>query len=66
MPNLHFPIPDHRFDQKNEMFKRAVWDEKYQPLSHRVSGEAVFKDKVGHRKIDYAHTTSRRASSMIS
>lgn len=27
-----FPIQANRFDQKNEMFKRAQWDEKIKPF----------------------------------
>lgn len=54
MHPIPFPVPTTRFDQKNEMFKRAVWDEEYQPLSRRVSGEAVFRNEIGFRKIDYA------------
>ena len=49
-----FPVPDHRFDQKNEMFKRANWDEAILPHSQRYYGEAVFQEEVGFRKIDYA------------
>jgi reductive dehalogenase len=52
--NPPFPVADHRFDQKNEMFKRAVWDEEMQPYSQRFYGEAVYQEKIGYRKIDYA------------
>jgi hypothetical protein len=30
--DLPFPVPTDRFDQKNEMFKRSVWDEKMLPI----------------------------------
>ncbi|MGD9032480.1 MAG: reductive dehalogenase, partial [Desulfobacteraceae bacterium] len=49
-----FPVPDTRFDQKNDMFKRALWDEKVQPAGKRFYKEAIFQEKVGFRKIDYA------------
>jgi hypothetical protein len=52
--NPPFPVSDHRFDQKNEMFKRAVWDEEMQPYSQRFYREAVYQEKIGYRKIDYA------------
>lgn len=53
-PDVPFPVADHRFDQKNEMFKRAAWDETMQPLGRRFYGEAVFQDRPGYRKTDYA------------
>jgi len=49
--DLPFPIADHRFDQKNEMFKRIIWDETMQPLGR---WPVEFKEQVGYRKIDYA------------
>jgi epoxyqueuosine reductase len=49
-----FPVSNTRFDQKNDMFKRALWDEKIQPAGNRFYKEAVFQEKVGFRKIDYA------------
>ena len=52
--NLPFPIAAGRFDQKNEMFKRSLWDEKMAPHGIRFYREAVYKEKVGYRKIDYA------------
>ncbi len=52
--DVPFPVANYRFDQRNEMFKRAAWDEKMQPYAHRFYREAVFKDQVGYRKIDYA------------
>jgi reductive dehalogenase len=48
---LPFPVADYRFDQKNEMFKRIVWDETMRPLGQ---WPAKFGEKVGFRKIDYA------------
>jgi epoxyqueuosine reductase len=52
--DVPFPVADYRFDQKNEMFKRAAWDEKMQLDAQRFYREAVFGDKVGYRKIDYS------------
>ena len=52
--DVPFAVADYRFDQKNEMFKRAVWDEKFRPWSHRLSKEPLYQEKVGYRKIDYA------------
>ena len=49
-----FPVANTRFDQKNDMFKRALWDKKVQPAGKRFYKEAVFQQKVGFRKIDYA------------
>jgi reductive dehalogenase len=48
---LPFPVADYRFDQKNEMFKRIIWDESMRPLGQ---WPAEFGEKVGFRKIDYA------------
>ena len=53
-PELLFPIPANRFDQKNEMFKRSIWDEKMRPYAKGFYEEAVFQQKVGYRKLDYA------------
>ena len=51
---LGFPVADSRFDQKNEMFKRAFWDEKMQSLGNRFYKDIKYQDKDGYRKIDYA------------
>jgi reductive dehalogenase len=51
---LAFPVPDYRFDQKNEMFKRGVWDEKVRSYSQRFSQEVGYKNRPGYRKLDYA------------
>jgi reductive dehalogenase len=48
-----FPVPTYRFNQKNEMFKRNVWDEKNRHLLKSFS-EVKYQSKVGYRKIDYA------------
>ncbi len=52
--DLAFPVPDYRFDQKNEMFKRSVWDEKMQPHAERFYREVKYQHTVGYRKLDYA------------
>jgi len=51
---LPFPVPTYRFDQKNEMFKRSVWDEKMKPHRKRFYEEIVYQQKIGYRKLDYA------------
>ena len=51
---LPFPVADSRFDQKNDLFKRSLWDEKIQPAGKRFYREAVYQEKMGFRKIDYA------------
>jgi reductive dehalogenase len=51
---LPFPVADDRFDQKYDLFKRALWDEKIQPAGKRFYMEAVYQDKMGFRKKDYA------------
>lgn len=52
--NLSFPVPTSRFDQKNEMFKRSIWDKKMQPYRKRFYEEIVYQQKIGYRKLDYA------------
>lgn len=51
---LSFPVPTYRFDQKNEMFKRSIWDEKMQAYRKRFYEEIVYQQKIGYRKLDYA------------
>ena len=53
-PYFPFPVPDSRFDQRNEMFKRRNWDEEFIPHGNRLYGEAHFQEKYGYRKLDYA------------
>ena len=45
-----FPVAPDRFDQKNEMFKRALWEKKFEWESNRVYREAKFQEKVGFRE----------------
>ena len=49
-----FPVADTRFDQKNEMFKRSMWDPAVKSLGDRFYREVVYRDRPGYRKVDYA------------
>ncbi|MBW1722228.1 MAG: reductive dehalogenase [Deltaproteobacteria bacterium] len=49
-----FPIPGERFDQKNEMFKRAAWDPAFETLRKRFYQEVVFQDRLGWNREDFA------------
>jgi hypothetical protein len=49
---LFFPVPTYRFDQKNEMFKRSMWDEKFLPAGKRFYREVKYQVKIGFRKMD--------------
>lgn len=49
-----FPVPDYRFDQRNEMFKRRTWDEEFIPHGNRLYTQVKYRDKYGFRKMDYA------------
>jgi hypothetical protein len=49
-----FPVPDYRFDQKNEVFKRAAWDETMMPRAQRFYRDVVYQDRAGYRKLDFA------------
>ena len=51
---LPFPIPDRRFDQRNEMFKRRTWDEKILPHRNRLYGQVHYQEQYGYRKLDFA------------
>ncbi len=54
--NRYFPleVPDYRFDQKNEMFKRRTWDTEFIPHGNKLYGQVKYQDKYGFRKLDYA------------
>ena len=54
VPHYSFDVPPCRFDQKNEMFKRAAWDETFHAEVKRYYREARFQERVGYRKLDYA------------
>ncbi|MCZ7664604.1 MAG: reductive dehalogenase [Thermoleophilia bacterium] len=47
-------VPATRFDQRNEIFKRSFWDESLAEAGRRFYREAVYQDRAGYRKIDYA------------
>lgn len=50
-----FPVSSYRFDQKNEMFKRAIWDEKMLPFGERFYMEAKYGDEIGYTKKDISY-----------
>lgn len=43
-----------RFDQKNEMFRRARWDEPHLAAGNRFYDSLKFKDRTGRRQQDFA------------
>jgi hypothetical protein len=43
-PEFPFPVPTYRFNQRNEMFKRNVWDEKNRHLLKSFS-EVKYQSK---------------------
>ena len=49
-----FAVPDYRFDQKNEMFKRVLWDETVQHIGRRFYDDIRYSNNVGRRKLDFA------------
>lgn len=49
-----FPVPPDRFDQRDEMFKRALWDPAITPAGERFYREVVFRDRPGWERRDYA------------
>lgn len=49
-----FPVPDTRFDQRNEMFKRAREDEAFAEAASRFYDQTKYQDKYGFRKLDFA------------
>lgn len=48
-----FPLPSYRFDQKNEVFKRARWDERIMPY-FKLLQEKRYSNKDGYRHIDFS------------
>jgi reductive dehalogenase len=54
--NINFPltVPDYRYDQKNEVFKRAVWDDQIRVWASRLYSEVTFQNRPGYRQLDYA------------
>jgi len=49
-----FPVAAYRFDQKNEMFKRSLWDEKMRSHGKRFYEDVVYQKRPGYQKLDYA------------
>ncbi len=49
-----FPVPNYRFDQRNEMFKRRTWDEEIRLQGDRFYNTIKYQNKYGYRKLDYA------------
>jgi len=49
-----FQVPDYRYDQRDEMFKRRTWDPEIKPHGDRLYNTIKFQDKYGYRKQDYA------------
>lgn len=47
-------VPNYRFDQRNELFKRRTWDPEIKPFGDRLYSEVRYQDRKGYRKIDYA------------
>lgn len=49
-----FPVPNYRFDQRNEMFKRRTWDEEFIPWGNQLYKQVKYDERYGYRKLDYA------------
>lgn len=54
--NNKFPIevPDYRFDQRNEMFKRRTYEPEFIPYGEKLYKDVKYQDKKGYTKLDYA------------
>ncbi len=52
--DMDFPVPDYRFDQKNETFKRAHWDNTFETVSREHYEGVEYKQKPGWTKSDFA------------
>jgi reductive dehalogenase len=52
-----FPVPGYQFDQKNDIFRRGLWDEPFDGLWDQFF-DAKYKDTPGWRKLDYAALTA--------
>lgn len=53
-PYFPFPVPETRFDQRNEMFKRRNWDEEFLSYGKQFYEQVKYQDKYGFRKLDFA------------
>ena len=49
-----FPIPNYRFDKKNEIFKRKCWDERIAEDLRSQSKDIRYLKKVCYSKTDFA------------
>jgi epoxyqueuosine reductase len=49
-----FPVAAHRFDQRNEVFKRCAWDESMRDAADRFYRDVGYREKAGYRQVDYA------------
>ena len=49
-----FTVPDERFDQRNELFKRRSWDEELWRRVERFYTGVNYQQRYGFRKLDYA------------
>lgn len=49
-----FPVPQERFDQRNEVFKRSLWDPAMTPHGLRFYKEAEYREKSGYSRLDFA------------
>ncbi len=54
MPYFPFAVPDCRFDQRNEMFKRRTWDDELLSFGNQFFNQVKYQNKYGYRKLDYA------------
>ena len=52
--NPTFPTAPDRFDQKDEMFKRSIWDPKFKKHHRRFYEDVVYRDQPGWTKSDHA------------
>jgi reductive dehalogenase len=49
-----FPVPNSRFDQRDELFKRRTWDPEIFPQGNRLYTQVCYKEHYGFRKLDFA------------
>jgi reductive dehalogenase len=52
--NYPIPIPPDQFDQKNEVFKRARWDQEIVSWARSFHEDAKYDDRLGYRRHDCA------------
>ena len=54
IPYFPLDVPNYRFDQRNEMFKRRTWDEEFIEPGNQFYTQVKYQDRYGYRKLDYA------------